>query len=134
MKTIIRLTVFLSVLFLFGCESITDKEIDEQISRSERLSRLKALCESLPKPNLTEYRYKRLSGNSDVSLLIYYYSKKIPFKEVDEFYSDWFARNGWKRNLELASTNYGYYGKDGFEVAITAKSADSLEIGCQVGN
>lgn len=132
MRKRISWILFLVLLIVVvGCEPESMVEIEKRIAASDRLTRLNAVCESLPKPPTLELRYKRISGNSEVSLLIFYYSKSIPFDEAKRVYMTWLDQNGWAQNLDFSSTHYGYFDKGGIEISISTKDTESLEVGCQ---
>src|SRR5690606_31971504 len=112
------------------CESESQQETESRIAKWPRLTRLNALCESLPKVPTVELKYKRIGGNSDMTLITFFYSKKISLDEAKNIYNAWFEENGWVQNQRLISSHYGYFKKDKAEIVITSKGSDSIEIGC----
>lgn len=86
----------LGLLFLPTFES--DVKPDEALLRTERLRRVKELCESVPKPELFNFLTETLPEHNDsMTIVDYNYRSKRSFDEVMPLFLVWFDSNGWER-------------------------------------
>jgi len=127
------LLVVLSVCAM-SCNSPSNEDVERQIASSSLLRKVDSLCSSLPAVPTLHLKYKRLSGNSGISSITFFYSKSIPFDDVMQTYSKWLETNGWEKNTDLLSTSYGNYRKGNEQISIELMDADTLAIDCMTEN
>jgi hypothetical protein len=74
------------VLIQTGCGELTSDEVDAKILASEKLPHIDKVCNELPKPESFKLTKKRLSGNSDKSMIIYQYVSRESFSSIQTFF------------------------------------------------
>lgn len=89
--------VLLAALLTFSCRQMSQEEINQFISGSERLRSLDRFCVDLPKPSGSKFVYKKLAGNSERAYISYYFQTDASFSVVEEFVTYHLERDGWTR-------------------------------------
>lgn len=87
-RTFCPCMVFIAVLITSGCEPRSRAEVDRIIGRSETLTKIDRVCQSLRKPDGFVEVKKSLGGNSDHSTIEYQYKMSQSFDSVAEHFKN----------------------------------------------
>jgi hypothetical protein len=100
MRGDVKIAVLLILLvFVVACNDLSPEEVEKRIAGSERLKVLDHFCGDLPKPEGFNFAYKKISGNSQEVTISYRYRTESSFSNVRDFYMNYFAREGWTREI-----------------------------------
>jgi len=128
--SLICLLTSILLLATINCQPESAEEIENKIARSEQLTKLNELCGSLPKLPSMKLKFKKISGNSDISSLYFYYERDIPWKDLMLQYDKWLSDNDWVKNEDTISGWYGTYNKGLYRIAIETNNTQDVSIGC----
>lgn len=103
---------------VLGCNELSQAEIEQRITNSAGLTGLDRLCQELPKPEGFQFVRKGLSGNAQSSIIDYRYKSDKGFKEVKDFYFDWFKNNGWSLDARMSLERYFEFRKENLSVSV----------------
>lgn len=85
--------------------------VDERILKSEGLSRVDKLCQSLGKPDDFRYVSKDIGGNNHTYAVGYSFKGTSDLSSVRSFYVKWFAANGWEIDQNYSAEGFFAYRK-----------------------